>query len=102
MEAKEEVSAIEPALTAAEWAEIKRREESPHPPFEVFMAESGVHGKVAWMLHEQPFGFTRDDTVWLREMAEHSAKEGWCDADVLMYTDLADRIEALLPPEEKR
>ena len=51
----------------------------------------------ALCLHEQPFGFTRVDVGRLREMIN-----GDTDAEHLWYPlmDLADRIEALLPPEE--
>ena len=100
---------MKPALSKEEWAEIKRREESPHPPFESFMAESGVHGKVAWMLHEQPFGFKREEPAEEREIA------GILEDLVEMLPDdkgkrilalawlcrkRADRIEALLAPVE--
>ncbi len=43
--------------------------------------------------------FTRGDVAWLREMGEHSPKEGWCEDDVAMYSSLADRIERTLPAE---
>ncbi len=47
----------------------------------------------AFALHEQPFGFTRQDSAVVRSAAE-AARGG--DAELLQ--SLADRIEALLPP----
>ena len=51
--------------------------------------ELDAHEVAAMCLHGQPFGFTREDVRRLRTAlyAEH-------------YADLADRIEALLPPED--
>ncbi len=46
----------------------------------------------AMCLHEQPFGFTREDVVRLRAMVK--IPEGYNP-----FHDIADRIEALLPPE---
>ena len=117
---------VKPALTAEEWWEIKRRDESGHPPFEAFMAESGVHGKIAWMLHDQPYGFTREDVKRHRAGASHYRAEikihtfnfeqldftspshiSAHDLYIETYGELrdwhesmADRIEALLPPED--
>lgn len=60
------------------------------------------------LLHGQPFGFTREDVALIREAAKSS--EFWEDPatwpgmyDVVpnkRLADLADRIAALLPPEE--
>lgn len=88
---------IEPALTAEEWElwETQRR----------ILVQSGTQITYAWgqkghlnaqqiaalALHGQPFGFTRADVRFLREVA-FSLKES--DA-----SNLAARIEALLPPE---
>jgi hypothetical protein len=47
----------------------------------------------ALCLHGQPFGFTHDDVELLRYIAS-----GMLDYDYEPVQDLADRIEALLPP----
>ena len=95
---------MKPALTAEEWWEIKHRETSGAPPFDFFMAESGIHGKVAWMLHNQPFGFTRKHVELLRAVPcsdrvvyDHEIEQENKTQEA--YADLADRIEALLPPD---
>jgi hypothetical protein len=46
----------------------------------------------ALCLHDQPFGFTREDVARLRFEAQYEVSHEW-------YTSLADRIEALLPPK---
>ena len=53
----------------------------------------------ALCLHDQPFGFTREDVEVLTDAvgSVYSSMEG--SAKLL---SLADRIEALLPPEEKQ
>jgi len=50
------------------------------------------HGLAALCLHNQPFGFTREDVKLLRAFAN------LCTSD---FRNLADRISALLPPEEE-
>ena len=50
------------------------------------------HGAAALCLHEQPFGFTRKDVKTLR-----AADPAFGDCGILHA--IADRIEALLPPE---
>lgn len=55
---------------------------------------AAFHGIAAFALHGQPFGFTREDVAMLRVFAS--------PPDAPAFTpllDLADRIEALLPPE---
>ena len=65
------------------------------------------HALAALALYGQPFGFTRDHVTVLRHMAK------WTDMDdvfareenlhwepTAVLSSLADRIEALLPPEE--
>lgn len=54
------------------------------------------HALAALALYGQPFGFTRHDVYWLRTRAHLS--DGSVDAEML---GIADRIEALLPPEGK-
>jgi hypothetical protein len=48
------------------------------------------HAMAALCLHDQPFGFTREDVWELRYLQFHHKE----------LQDLADRIEALLPPED--
>ena len=111
---------MKPALTPEEWGRVP---EKPFPskarildrgrvvtaayvkgkPTQVELVASGDYAALAALcLHGQPFGFTREDVTLLRENLP---------ADVLilgfastehaqaMFLDLADRIEALLPPE---
>ena len=54
-----------------------------------------LHGVAALCLHGQEFGFTREDVDYLRGNAN---KEGFWEPE--RRATLADRIEALLPPEE--
>ncbi len=54
----------------------------------------------ALCLHGQPFGFTREDVIVLRAMQDRINFEA-LDRGIPSVKDLADRIEALLPPEEK-
>jgi len=57
-------------------------------------------------LHEQPFGFTREDAMALRSMGNGFEGTGSEPLDRLIagyvakIQSVADRIEALLPPEE--
>jgi hypothetical protein len=51
----------------------------------------------AFALHEQPFGFTRDDAAVVRRAAE-TAGTRTAAPDPELLRSLADRIEALLPP----
>ena len=94
---------MKPALTAEQWVGVI-------PPDKDGIWGSGYlvveekHHMAAVCLHEQSFGFTREDVELLRETLP---------ADVLhlgyqyeeepqaYLLDLADRIEALLPPEDK-
>jgi len=60
------------------------------------------HALAALCLHGQPWGFTRDDVQALRDMPPipwRYGGEGGVEAVEVWLNDLADRIEALLPPE---
>tara|TARA_Y100000310_G_scaffold219808_1_gene221245 strand:+ start:8817 stop:9161 length:345 start_codon:yes stop_codon:yes gene_type:complete len=113
------VSTIEPALTAEEWAKVEVRDgqtvmgvpddyelpEEVNEAFEILVAH-GVEARriAALCLHEQPFGFTREDVTTLRqaEVVEFF-DAGGIDIDpdaALTLKSLADRIEALLPPDD--
>lgn len=99
------MSEIKPALTPEQW----ERREASFFGINMRLEEDGVgfgvadcetifddeerHALAALCLHEQPFGFTRDDVdeLW------SAIANGW---DGLK--SLADRIEALLPPGEQK
>ena len=90
---------MKPALTAEEWEfEMGKRF------FEILHANpEWAHKLAAVHLYNQSFGFTREDVIWVKDVAE------WLDKDSLNpvacsggpFYDLAERIEALLPPEDK-
>lgn len=100
------------ALTPEEWARWSELEadnelideESGHSPFVQMWNVEGPneHACAALLLHGQPFGFTREDVRLLRATAEEFFETadiyGCAGAPELRL--LADRIEALLPPEE--
>lgn len=83
---------IGPALTAEEWAKSGSVDvvESSY--------ETGRHAMAALCLYGQEFGFTREDVEWLRLMALDMA-DLRAPMNVKACNHLADRIEALLPPE---
>jgi hypothetical protein len=111
-----------PALTPEEWAELcadwysvnrgpylgwpvadgARRLEIEEDKVEVHLdpdeytaiPQWGLHAVAALCLHGQPFGFTWDDVAMLRE----EGSVGYPETGRKLR-DLADRIEALLPPE---
>jgi hypothetical protein len=59
------------------------------------------HALAALCLDEQPFGFTWEDVMTLREMAHQMVREGQTLGPGSLpdwINDLAARIEALLPP----
>ncbi|MGE0161357.1 MAG: hypothetical protein AB7T31_18325 [Gemmatimonadales bacterium] len=111
------MSDVKSALTPEEWAPVLRNdlhrvelareimrctlanERCPVP------AEGEVtHALAALCLHGQPFGFTREDVRLLRQSARDERAGVTADnrphPDVATaYDSLADRIEALLPPE---
>ena len=64
-----------------------------------------IHGLGALCLHGQDFGFTREDVQIVGDVAEYLSDDAdnheITGADALRVQDLADRIEALLPPETK-
>lgn len=102
------MSEIKPALTAEEWASARVSSKSPCNQFPLYV--DGVYQPqnapklAALLLDDEPFGFTREDVGLLRGLEVYpglAIEEG--DANRLrgMFNDLADRISALLPPEEK-
>ena len=106
----EPTQAVQPALTAKEWENKRYYAESGTGEMIVnmgkwngtgFMAHSSIpehgrsadrHAAAALCLHEQPFGFTREDVDDLKDII---ALLGFKDLE-----DLVARIEALLPPED--
>lgn len=103
---------MKPALTAQEW---ERGTFSPShwglvahsenelsvrcPDNREIFKERDRHKLAALCLHGQPFGFTREDVAVLREFRQASVYEV-SDDEKDACDDLADRIEALLPPEK--
>ena len=63
------------------------------------MKASVGHALAALCLHEQPFGFTREDVELLQSL-DHSYLASYIDYKEDGYANLASRIEALLPPED--
>lgn len=108
------MSEIKPALTAEEWA-MARVHVSLYPTGKDLMLQLGNrHGIAAAALHDQPFGFTREDVVDEHQayhdavmLARHFQDSGMererlaCKERARRHKERADRIEALLPPEEK-
>ena len=96
------MSEIKPALTAEEW---KAGGWYVKPEYHIWTECSGDcgvedrHAMAATCLHGQPFGFTREDVIALRAMQDRINFEA-LDRGIPSVKDLADRIEALLPPEE--
>ena len=89
---------IKPALTAEEWAEAIPPNGGPAGflrGLERVTDGRSCHAMAASCLHEQPFGFSREDVKSLRSPwpVLNAHWLGKLDA-------LADRIEALLPPEQ--
>jgi len=109
---------MKPALTAKEWVdghdigygmnlypdgpEAVTIEGLPNGASLSIRAEH-LHALAAFCLHGQPFGFTREDVNALRSVLDLH-RESWVNGvygvdDICKH--LADRIEALLPPEEE-
>ena len=94
---------MKPALTVLEWVEIKTSgcvecyTLDKKIPIDKFTEPEDVsrHGLAALCLHEQEFGFTREDVELIRTVAWRVPFAPWNDV-----LNIADRIEALLPPEE--
>ena len=103
---------VEPALTPEEWADffhamsypdhwgvIEQKYGRKHPLNE-WGGEIGNEQAISAMcLHDRTFGFTHDDVTLLNCEAMNS-EDNNCPAEAAMFQSLADRIEALLPPEE--
>ena len=79
---------MKPALTAEEWRDLVEYG-IPQSHIEIG-SMMPRHGIAAWALHEQPFGFTREDVKNLKMSINQSLP--WVQS-------LISRIAALLPPE---
>lgn len=100
------MSELKPALTAEEWGMFLTRGRDPAWKPSLFATE---HAHAAMILHGQPFGFTREDVRLLRDLFRQQmvvarapgSRESHdnCVRIASRIDDLADRIEALLPPE---
>ena len=102
------MSAIKPALTAEEWRTGMFSSRGIQVEFPLYI--DGVYQPenapklVALLMYEQPFGFTREDATQHRESAQACFTSGQTIGPGSMHDwheSMADRIEALLPPEEK-
>ena len=96
---------MKPALTREEW-EIALERMKTHDRLDVVWYESKSHHSCAALcLFEQPFGFTWEDVERLRRaiiiesyrFCDEPAEVDDLETQSLGF--LADRIEALLPPE---
>jgi len=116
---------MKPALTAEEWAEkeyfddtrnrmgkvnlscysglaniIYVREDDWYEPQEISLRR--LDAFAAFALHNQPFGFTREDVGLLQALSERCYAEPTATGAGMVLDELADRIESLLPPEEPK
>lgn len=101
---------IPPALSAEEWAEVYQM--STIPLFNYLSASEHAsltrrqrHAAAALLLHQQSFGFTREDVARIREAAQTMQWSAiWMGEDdkspAAMLRALAERIAALLPPKK--
>lgn len=102
---------VKPALTAEEWAEVLEcafvEGMVAGAVYGADMADIGRpkerHALAALCLHNQPFGFTRGDVRYLRACADivGEVQGGHYHTEEGELHRIADRIEALLPPEDK-
>lgn len=91
---------LKPALTAEEWVHADGKIGVTPELGENMFAHGHNHALAALCLHGQDFGFTMEDVVVLR--GAQSALNFEClDRGFDRPCTLADRIEALLPPETK-
>lgn len=95
------MSEIKPALTAEEWAGASGKIGVSTQLATIMFASGRNHALAAACLHEQPFGFTREDVIVLRAAQDRINFEA-IDRGIPSVKDLADRIEALLPPLQKQ
>ena len=70
-----------------------------HGAFADFTAGADRHALAALCLHDQPFGFTREYVDTLRKVIREASVYEVGDDEKDDMRSIADRIEALLPPE---
>jgi hypothetical protein len=88
---------MKPALSAEEWAEVVEDVRYGDMPCLAGVGEEDKHFHAAMALYGQEYGFTREDVYLCAGMLHQpSDPELW-----IKLGALADRIEALLPPEDK-
>lgn len=98
------MSEIKPALTPEEWVSWTRDgDPRPQISFDGERWHPSLHALAALCLHAQSFGFTHEDVAMLRANAtgfEYVAGQVGAnlDGEAAKMRDLADRIEALIPP----
>jgi len=96
---------IKPALTREEWERALRGMWFPDDDI-LYSDHDGQrialdhHAEAALRLHGQEYGFTREDVELLRDIEGDLNHMHWGTREVKVMR-LADRIEALLPPEEE-
>ena len=107
------MSGYDQALSAEEWKQRGFADDGlPGPPDTQIDSQGDVrtegfigsahrphrrrHALSVLCLHEQPFGFTREDVALLRAAQRTSEIQDFGG----LADNLADRIEALLPPEK--
>lgn len=90
---------MEPALTKEEWARFPDIAAGEPVPGEEPLYHWTPHGIAAANLHGQSFGFTWEDVEWLRDVDVNEYIDPTKAQSV--FRDLADRIEALLPPKDQ-
>jgi len=104
------MSSIKPALTAEEWEQIPQDTRAEGDRFweNAWGEQCERHETAARALYGQPFGFTREDVEKLRgvawvhdQVAAIAPGSGVEDCGLRDWAiSLADRIEALLPPDK--
>lgn len=93
------MSDVKPALTAGEWDKALNDNEGGDQRwnFHIGFSDEDQHIVAAYCLHNQPYGFTREMLGMLR-----NAQESWYPVSGRQaWREIADRIEALLPPESE-
>jgi len=92
---------IKPALTREEWAHVTQETHEQADAFweNAWGEQCERHETAARALLGQPFGFTREDVQLLRDIEGDLNHMHWGTREVKVMR-LADRIEALLPPED--
>ena len=94
---------MKPALTREEWEVEQSFPLSPGDWVEYFYdTPEDLHALAARCLHNQPFGFTAEMWDAVLHCIDITLCHGGPDEDTALAIQAADRIEALLPPEEGR